>query len=68
MTTIGIVQINDTHANLLPQGDVRYTGEGFRVEELGGYARIMTKINEFRAENPDRLLVLDNGDTFHGDL
>ena len=66
MTTIGIVQINDTHANLLPQGDVRYTGEGLRVEELGGYARIMTKINEFRAENPNRLLVLDNGDTFHG--
>ncbi|MGI6441742.1 MAG: hypothetical protein ACOX00_07500 [Peptoniphilaceae bacterium] len=66
MTTIGIVQINDTHANLLPQEDVRYTGRGFRIEKLGGFARMMTKITEFQAENPDRLLVLDNGDTFHG--
>lgn len=64
--TIGIVQINDTHANLLPHGDLRYTGEGFKVEILGGYPRIMTKIREFRNKHGDNLLVFDNGDTFHG--
>lgn len=64
--TIGIVQINDTHANLLPHGDIRYTGEGFKVEILGGYPRIMTKIKEFRNKHLENLLVFDNGDTFHG--
>lgn len=64
--TIGIVQINDTHANLLPTGDVRYTGKGFEVKTLGGYPRIMTKIREFRDKHHERLLVFDNGDTFHG--
>ena len=65
-TTLSIVQLNDTHANLLEHGDVRYSPGGFRVETLGGYARIMTKIREMRREDPEGLLVLDNGDTFHG--
>ncbi|NLN96866.1 MAG: bifunctional metallophosphatase/5'-nucleotidase [Eubacteriaceae bacterium] len=63
---IGIVQMNDTHANLLPHDDVRYTGAGFQIETMGGYPRIMTKINEYREKHGDNLLVFDNGDTLHG--
>ncbi len=63
---IGIIQINDTHANLLPTEDARYTATGFQIEKLGGYARIATKINEYRKKHGNNLLVFDNGDTFHG--
>lgn len=66
LRTLVIVQINDTHANLLEHGDVRYTAEGFRVETLGGYPRIMSKVKEWHAAYPGEVLVLDNGDTFHG--
>lgn len=63
---IGIVQINDTHANLFPKEDVLFSGSGFQIETLGGYARIMTKINEYKEKHKDNLLIFDNGDTFHG--
>ena len=63
---LSIVQINDTHANLYPHGDVRYTSEGFRIETLGGYPRIMTKVKEYREKYPQEVLLLDNGDTLHG--
>lgn len=64
--TLSIVQINDTHANLFEHGDVRYKAAGFRVETLGGYPRILTKIREYRRLFPEELLVFDNGDTLHG--
>ena len=64
--TLCIVQINDTHANLLEHGDARYAPEGFRVETLGGYPRIMTKVKALRERFGEDLLVLDNGDTLHG--
>lgn len=63
---LSIVQINDTHANLYPHGDVRYTSEGFRIETLGGYPRIMTKVKEYREKYPQEVLLMDNGDTLHG--
>ena len=64
--TLAILQLNDTHAGLLEHGDARYTAEGFRVESLGGYPRIMSKVKELRARHGSDLLVLDNGDTLHG--
>ena len=64
--TIGIIQINDTHANLLPKGNIRYSAKGFKVENLGGYARIMTKVKEYRKKLSGKTLLFDNGDTFHG--
>ena len=64
--TLSIVQINDTHANLLEHEDVRYMAEGFKVEALGGFPRILSKIKEWRAAYPGEVLVLDNGDTLHG--
>lgn len=30
--TISLIQINDTHANLLEHGDVRYAPQGFQAE------------------------------------
>ncbi len=65
--TLSIVQINDTHANLLPHGDAgALYRPGLPVETLGGYPRIMTKIKEYREKYPNEVLVLDNGDTLHG--
>lgn len=48
-----IVHTNDTHARI-------ESGSG-----IMGFAKISTKVNELRAENPNLLLV-DAGDTFHG--
>ncbi len=64
--TISIIQINDTHANLLEHGDIRYTADGLKVETLGGYPRIMTMVKRLRAQHPEEILLFDNGDTLHG--
>lgn len=64
--SVSFIQINDTHANLYPHGDVRYTAKGFEVETVGGYAKIKTKIDEYRARYQDEVLLFDNGDTLHG--
>jgi len=53
-TEITIVHTNDTHARI---DEGKYAGMGF--------AKIATKVEDLRAENPN-LLLLDAGDTFHG--
>ena len=53
-TTLVIAHTNDTHGRIL---EGKYDGMGF--------AKIATKSEELRSENPDFLL-LDAGDTFHG--
>ncbi len=53
-TEITIVHTNDTHARI---DEGKYAGMGF--------AKIATKVEELRSENPN-LLLLDAGDTFHG--
>ena len=53
-TKLVIVHTNDTHARVK---EGKYDGMGF--------AKILTLINEIKAENPN-VLVLDAGDTFHG--
>ncbi len=55
-----ILFTNDLHSHFLPAKD----DSG---EEYGGYARLMTAINEQRKENPDVLLV-DGGDFSMGSL
>ena len=62
---IEIIQMNDTHANLLPLEDIIYGPRGFEISKRGGYAKIMSKINYYREKNKN-LLVFDNGDTIHG--
>ncbi len=51
---ITIVHTNDTHARI---EEGKYAGMGL--------AKVATKVAELRAENPN-LLLLDAGDTFHG--
>lgn len=63
---LSIVQINDSHAQLLEHGDARYGPRGFEVQTLGGFPRILSKIKEYRKQYPGEVLVFDNGDTFHG--
>jgi S-sulfosulfanyl-L-cysteine sulfohydrolase len=62
-----ILQMNDTHAylNLHSEMFLERKGED-HFRKVGGFARIATIFNKVRAENPGGVLVLDNGDTFHG--
>ncbi|KHN97263.1 5'-nucleotidase precursor [Metarhizium album ARSEF 1941] len=60
-----IFHVNDVHAHL-----DQYSGNGAECKDgtrgcVGGYARIKTKVDELRGENPDHLL-LDAGDEFQG--
>ena len=53
--TLTIVHVNDVHGRL-------------KLDERGGeigLARLKTKVNELKAEDPN-LLLLNAGDTFHG--
>lgn len=64
--TLTIIQMNDTHANLMEHDDVMYTKDGFSIETVGGYPRILTLLRKFREDYPGEVLLLDNGDTLHG--
>lgn len=64
--TVTIIELNDLHANLVSHAEqVRTGGETVIVENRGGLARIATKINQIKSENPNNIL-LNIGDTFHG--
>lgn len=58
--------MNDTHGyyDLHPEMFIEKGMEQYR--NAGGYARIATILNKARSENPNGVLALDNGDTFHG--
>ena len=55
--TLTIVHVNDVH------GRLKMNDRGGEI----GFARIKTKVDELRAEDPN-LLFLNAGDTFHGDV
>lgn len=61
-----IFQINDTHGYLEPHPELVWNKDGPSYPIMGGYARIATLLKRARKENPDGVLALDNGDTFHG--
>lgn len=61
-----ILQINDTHGYLEPHPELVWSEGGPSYPVMGGYARIATLLAQARKENPDGVLALDNGDTFHG--
>lgn len=61
-----IIQINDTHGYLELHPELIWTGKEASYPMLGGYARIASLLEAVRRENPDGVLALDNGDTFHG--
>lgn len=56
ITTLTIVHTNDTHGRV---EEDKYAGMGF--------AKIATKVKEIR-ESSDNVLVIDAGDTFHGQI
>ncbi|WP_207518734.1 bifunctional metallophosphatase/5'-nucleotidase [Pseudogracilibacillus auburnensis] len=61
-----VLQMNDTHAylNLHPEIFIETGGACYR--HAGGYARIATLFKQIREQNPQGVVTLDNGDTFHG--
>ena len=65
-SVLTILQINDTHGYLEPHPELVWTPDGPTYPTMGGYARIATVIDKARNNNPDGVIALDNGDTFHG--
>lgn len=61
-----VIQINDTHGYLEPHPELVWSGSNASYRTLGGYARIASLLNTARRENPGGVLVLGNGDAFHG--
>ncbi|MGI8432080.1 MAG: bifunctional metallophosphatase/5'-nucleotidase [Chthoniobacterales bacterium] len=59
LVTISILHTTDLHGHILPTFD--YRGH----PDLGGFARCVTQIKRWRAENPHSLL-LDIGDVYQG--
>ena len=64
--TLTLIQINDTHGYLEPHPELVWTEAGPAYPVMGGYARIASLLNQARKDNPDGVIALDNGDTFHG--
>ncbi len=65
-TSLTIVQINDSHAYLDMHQELFWQGGQTVYRPAGGYARIGAIARQIRAENPDRVLFCDCGDTLHG--
>ncbi len=63
---LALVQINDSHAYLEPHLEWFPGPRGAVYRQAGGYARIAAMLEQIRRQTHDRLLFLDNGDTFHG--
>lgn len=61
-----ILQINDTHGYLEPHPELIWRGPHPEFRILGGFARIAGLVHSVRDEVSGSVLVLDNGDTFHG--
>ncbi|PZX55937.1 5'-nucleotidase [Algoriphagus ratkowskyi] len=62
---LDILFINDVHGYIAPHSELFYDENGEYVAEAGGYARLYTKVEEIKKNNPNTLL-FDGGDTFHG--
>ena len=64
--TITFLQINDTHGYLEPHPELFWSGSAAAYRTSGGYARILTILNQVRDECEGAVIALDSGDTFHG--
>jgi len=70
-TDLRILWTNDTHGYLSPlyhreEGDDQFVERARREGRVGGFAYIASIVNRQRDELPDRTLLLDSGDTWHG--
>ena len=66
-----ILWTNDTHGYLTPlyhreEGEDMFVERAKREGRVGGFAYIATIVNRQRDQLPDRTLLLDSGDTWHG--
>ncbi len=61
-----IFQMNDSHAYLDLHEEYFWKDGKQEYRKVGGYGRITNYFNKVRNENPDSVLILDNGDTIHG--
>lgn len=61
-----ILQMNDTHAYFDLHPEMFLKNGSVHYRNAGGYARIATLFKQVRAQNPQGVLTLDNGDTIHG--
>ena len=70
---IRILWTNDTHGFLSPnyhreEGDDAYVERASKEGKLGGFAHIATVVKRQRAEMPDKTILVDSGDTWHGTI
>ena len=66
MRRLTLLQLNDLHGYLLPHPElIRRSGE-WEFAERGGLARIATLFKRVCEKTEGAVIVLDNGDTFHG--
>jgi sulfur-oxidizing protein SoxB len=63
---VAIPQVNDTHGYLEPHPELLWEGDHPCFQTLGGYARMAGLLRRIREERRGMVLMLDNGDTFHG--
>ena len=67
MKTLTFLQINDLHGYPTPHQEMIRDEHGqWQFVQLGGLARISGLFEAVRSEQPDGVITLDNGDTFHG--
>lgn len=63
---VTVLQINDTHGYLEPHPELVCQERTATYPTLGGYATMAEYCREVRAERHGAVILLDNGDTFHG--
>lgn len=61
-----ILQINDVHGYLQPHPELVWGESQPTFPIFGGFARIATAVKTIKAETRGSVLLLDNGDMFHG--
>jgi 2',3'-cyclic-nucleotide 2'-phosphodiesterase (5'-nucleotidase family) len=64
--SLTILQMNDSHAYFDVHQELFWQGGQEVYRPAGGYARLATIVRGIRAENLDRVLFCDCGDTLHG--
>lgn len=70
---IRILWTNDMHGFLSPnyhreEGDDAYVERAPKEGKLGGMAHIATLVKRQRAEQPNKTILVDSGDTWHGTI
>lgn len=61
-----ILQMNDSHAYLDLHQELFWDGDRAVYRKAGGFARVMTVLNQVRDATKGQVLVFDGGDTIHG--